>query len=308
LCWPEFVTIPLNWCNTIQTLFISRPYSLFGFPSIILASTHYGVVFQKIVAFTRYQVGLRKRKRSKLRSMKESVSVVVRPVSKGAFVALLFAPVAAYAADIPPQMPTKAPVVAPIPYYNWTGLYVGLNGGGGWGWSKDTDSTRGITTRDFPTSGALFGGTVGYNYQVGNAVLGLEGDLGWARINGSSGSVLNGVNYSSYLQWLSSVRGRVGYAFDRVLPYVTGGLAVGGIKNTITTPSSAFNGTTTGTGWTVGAGVEYGITPSLSLKAEYLFADIPNTTPIPGNQVDVKTNIVRGGLNWRFNWDGPPHF
>jgi outer membrane immunogenic protein len=273
-----------------------------------VASTHYGVVLQKIVAFTQYQVGLRKGKRSKLRSMKESVSAMVRAASKGALVALLIAPAAAYAADIPSKMPTKAPIVAPVPYYNWTGLYVGLNGGGGWGWSKDTDSTRGITTRDFPTSGALFGGTVGYNYQVGNAVLGLEGDLGWARLNGSSGSVLNGVNYSSYLQWLSSVRGRVGYAFDRVLPYVTGGLAVGGVKNTITTPMSALNGTTTGTGWTVGAGVEYGVTPSLSFKAEYLFADIPNSTPIPGNQVDVKTNIVRGGLNWRFNWDGPPHF
>jgi outer membrane immunogenic protein len=240
--------------------------------------------------------------------MKESVSAMIRPASKGALVALLIAPAAAYAADIPSKMPTKAPIIAPVPYYNWTGLYVGLNGGGGWGWSKDTDSTRGIMTRDFPTSGALFGGTVGYNYQVGSAVLGLEGDLGWARINGSSGSVLNGVNYSTYLQWLSSVRGRVGYAFDRVLPYVTGGLAVGGVKNTITTPLSALNGTTTGTGWTVGAGVEYGVTPSLSLKAEYLFADIPNSAPIPGNQVDVKTNIVRGGLNWRFNWDGPPHF
>ena len=242
-----------------------------------------------------------------MRSAKKSVSAMIRPVSKGALLGLVMAPAAAYAADIPTKIPTKAPVIAPVPYYNWTGLYVGINGGGGWGWSKDIDAMRGIT-REFPTSGGLFGGTVGYNYQVGNAVLGLEGDLGWARITGSSGSVLNGVNYSTYLQWLSSVRGRVGYAFDRLLPYVTGGLAVGDVRNTIATPFTTLNGSTTGTGWTVGAGLEYGITPNLSVKAEYLFADIPNTTPVPGSQVDVKTNIVRGGLNWRFNWDGPPHF
>jgi outer membrane immunogenic protein len=245
---------------------------------------------------------------SKLSSTKRSVDVINRLASRGAVAALLAAPLAAHAADVPNKMPTKAPIVAPVPYYNWTGLYIGFNGGGGWGWSRDADSTRGITTREFPISGALFGGTVGYNYQVGNAVLGLEGDLGWARINGSSGAVPNGVNYSTYLQWLGSVRGRVGYAFDRLLPYVTGGLAIGDVKNTITTPLSALNGATTGTGWTVGAGVEYGITPSLSVKAEYLFADIPTSTPLPGSQVDVKTNMVRGGLNWRFNWDGPPHF
>lgn len=247
------------------------------------------------------------RKRSKLRSTRQIVGVINRLVASGV-VAVLVAPPTAHAADVPNKLPTKAPVIAPVPYYNWTGLYIGLNGGGGWGWSRDTDVMRGLASRELTTSGPLFGGTVGYNYQVGNAVLGLEGDLGWARINGSSGAILNGVNYSSYLQWLSSVRGRVGYAFDRLLPYVTGGLAVGNVKSTITTPSTALSGTTTGAGWTVGAGLEYGITPSVSVKAEYLFADIPNSTPIPGNQVDVKTNIVRGGLNWRFNWDGPPHF
>jgi outer membrane immunogenic protein len=230
-----------------------------------------------------------------------------RLVSRAALAAVLVAPLAAQAADIQSRMPTKAPVVAPVPYFDWTGLYIGFNGGGGWGSSQDRDFTRG-TTRNFSTSGGLFGGTVGYNYQIGNTVLGVEGDFDWTNMRGSSGAALNGINYSTYLQWLSSVRGRVGYAFDRVLPYVTGGLAIGDVKNTITTPTTSAGGSTTGTGWTVGAGLEYGITPNLSVKAEYLFADILNSTPVPGSQVEVKTNIVRGGLNWRFNWDGPPHF
>lgn len=212
------------------------------------------------------------------------------------------------AADLPPQLPAKAPPVAPVPYFSWTGFYLGLNGGGGWGRSSHADSHFGINTGTFDLSGALFGGTAGYNYQFGNAVVGLEGDLDRAKITGTSATFVPGVDYSSYLQWLGTVRGRVGVSFDRFLPYVTGGLAIGNVKGTINGPGTALSGDTTQTGWTVGAGVEYGITPSLSLKAEYLYLDLAGSTPISGDNVEVKSHIVRGGLNWRFNWDGPPRY
>jgi outer membrane immunogenic protein len=220
--------------------------------------------------------------------------------------AVVAAPVGAQSADLAGRLPTKAPAFAPVPYYNWTGLYLGINGGGGFGSKGSNDALRGIVT-SFPNNGGLFGGTLGYNFQTGSTVLGLEGDIDWAGMRGSSG-VINGVNYQDYLNWISTVRGRVGIAFDRFLPYVTGGAAFGGTKDTISTPQGLLNGSNTSAGWTVGAGLEYGITPNVSLKAEYLYVDLGGTTPIALDRTDLKANVVRGGINWRFNWDGPPHY
>jgi outer membrane immunogenic protein len=223
-----------------------------------------------------------------------------------ALVLVLGVPLGAEAADVSPRLPTKAPPLSPVPYYNWTGLYLGINGGGAFGSVASSDALHGIVT-SFPTSGGLFGGTLGYNFQSGGAVLGLEGDVDWAGASGSSGPI-NGVNYQNYLQWISTVRGRVGIAVDRFLPYLTGGLAIGNSKETITAPPTLLSGSNTGVGWAVGAGLEYGITPNVSLKAEYLFVDLGPASPIAGERADVKSNVVRGGVNWRFNWDGPPHF
>ena len=69
-----------------------------------------------------------------------------------------------------------------------------------------------------------------------------------------------------------------------------------------------MSGNNTQTGWTLGAGVEYAFTPSLSAKAEYLYVDLGSSTPLPGDNVELKTHVVRGGLNWRFNWDGPRRY
>jgi outer membrane immunogenic protein len=217
----------------------------------------------------------------------------------------------AQAADVASPLPTKAPAYAPyapVPYFSWSGFYVGVNGGGGVGTSSHNDRNFLIDTGNFDVSGGLFGGTAGVNYQVGSVVWGLEGDLDWSKIQGSSGPI-RGVNYDSYLQWLGTVRGRVGVAFDRFLPYVTGGLAVGDVKaNIVPGPVTVLSGTNTQSGWTLGAGVEYGVTPNVSLKAEYLYVDLGSTSPVAGDRVDVKSNVVRGGLNWRFNWDGPRRY
>ena len=109
-----------------------------------------------------------------------------------------------------------------VPVYNWSGFYIGINGGGAFGTSAWD------LTGSFNTSGGLVGGTIGYNYQVGQAVFGVEGDVDWAEINGTPTTLPVGCKTSD--TWLSTVRGRLGYAADRFMPFVTGGAAFGDIR------------------------------------------------------------------------------
>src|ERR1700733_4224046 len=115
-------------------------------------------------------------------------------------------------------MPYKAQPYAQTS--NWSGFYLGVKGGGGWG---DSDSSNGFR--------GLVGGTVGYNYQVSQAVFGLEGDIDWSDL-GHNGNC-SAFSCEPRNNWLSTVRGRVGYAFDRFMPYITGGVAFGDIKTSV---------------------------------------------------------------------------
>jgi outer membrane immunogenic protein len=200
---------------------------------------------------------------------------------------------AANAADMQRRqaMPTKAP--AYVQMYNWTGAYVGINGGGGWGRSN---TSAPFASGDFNTSGGVVGGTIGYNWQTGPAVFGLEGDIDWSNIRGSSTC---GVGFSCETKnsWLATARGRVGYAFDRFMPFVTGGLAVGDIKNTV---SGVGSSTATKAGWTVGGGLEAALTGPWTAKVEYLYADLGRGTSVLGADTKFNASIVRAGLNYRF--------
>jgi len=206
----------------------------------------------------------------------------------------------AQAADLSVAPLYKAPPAQVSAEYNWTGFYLGLNGGGGWGRSNwDTSNDR------ISTSGALVGGTAGYNWQFGNAVLGLEGDVDWTNIQGTDASTLCPAGCTTSETWLSTVRGRAGYSFGRVLPYVTGGLAVGDIR--ATTPG--FPGaSTTNAGWTVGGGIEFALPGNWTAKAEYLHVDLgsfncgANCNGLPTDNVSAHDNIVRAGINYRFGW------
>jgi len=202
---------------------------------------------------------------------------------------------AATAADLGRPI-TKAPPPVVAPIYNWTGLYIGINGGGGWGNSSWSSSHPG----DFDVSGGLIGGTIGYNWQSGPWVLGLEGDIDWSNIKGSALD-LWGAPIETKNEWLATLRGRVGYAFDRFLPYVTGGAAFGDVKGTSVVTSK----TDTRAGWTVGGGVEFALMPNLSAKIEYLYVDLGDfdcsvCSGVSPDDVKFTTNIVRGGLNYRF--------
>jgi outer membrane immunogenic protein len=199
----------------------------------------------------------------------------------------------ASAADIQRrQMPAKAPAYV-TPPFSWTGPYIGIYGGGGWGHSEFSSP---FATGSFNVDGWLAGGTLGYNYQIGQVVLGIEGDGGWSNIRGSATCAIT-LSCETRNNWLATVRGRVGYAFDRFLPYVTGGVAFGDVKTSITGFGDTHD---TRTGWTVGGGIEASIAGPWSAKIEYLYVDLGNTNSFLGSNADFTTNIVRAGINYRF--------
>ena len=202
----------------------------------------------------------------------------------------------AQAADIPRPV-YKAPH-AVVAYYNWTGFYAGINGGYGWGTSNW--DVAGISNKP---KGGLVGATLGYNYQVGSFVWGLEGDIDWSMIKGDSACGV-GSTCETKNTWLSTVRGRIGYAFDRFLPYLTAGGAFGDVKAPINPAGVSANKSQIG--WTAGAGLEYAFLGNWSAKLEYLYVDLGKmdpafTAPVVSNGVSFKENIVRAGLNYRFS-------
>jgi outer membrane immunogenic protein len=212
---------------------------------------------------------------------------------------MLAAAVSAQAADIPrPIYKGIRPVIA---YYNWTGFYLGINGGYGWG----TSTWDLLPATTIKPNGGLVGGTLGYNYQVGSWVLGIEGDIDWSGVKGDV-SCVAAVTCTTENPWLGTIRGRVGYAFDRWLPYITGGGAYGNIKASASVPiaGAALSASKSNFGWTVGAGLEYAFLGNWSAKIEYLYVDLGSVddgVPPVVNTVTFKENIVRAGLNYKFS-------
>jgi len=202
------------------------------------------------------------------------------------------------------DLPRKAPrYYAPAAGFSWSGFYVGINGGYGWGTS--TWGAAPITTDNLHPNGWLAGGTVGYNLQTGVWVWGVEGDFDFSTIkaSGVGTGLCAGAGCETRNRWLATARGRVGYAWDRFLPYVTGGAAFGDIKMTVN--NTGLSETKTQIGWTVGGGVEYAFMGAWSAKVEYLYVDlgVPSCSAATcGVATDVafRTNIVRGGINYRF--------
>ncbi len=256
----------------------------------------------------------------------------------GVAVAVLSLP--AMAADLPRKAPAALPPPAPV--YNWTGFYVGVNGG--WGWTN-TEATVAQTggTLDFNpatlstrANGALFGGQLGYNYQFGsNWVLGIEGDFDGTGMSKSAGvlypSLLavgrnDGFAGSAKIDWLATVRGRLGYTWGPSMAYITGGgaweevnynaLVSSNLSAGVFGTSAAGSLSKTNTGWTLGAGYEYMLTPNWIARAEYLYYNFHNDTtlaltfppncqgaPTCGANVSVDSknvNVLRVGLSYKF--------
>jgi outer membrane immunogenic protein len=220
-------------------------------------------------------------------------------------------PFAASAADLSVKAPYSA--VAP---FSWTGFYIGGSGGlimqgttgtdlgngfGGGFWANLGD-TYGVTG-----NGGIFGVNAGYNYQMGNVLLGLEADIAASSLNDSFTS--NGLAVGSKLSSLGTLRGRIGYAFDRALLYATGGLAYGHVENQAYNVNfPAYNANTSGmrTGWTAGGGLEYAVTNNWTVRAEALYVDLGTATgsnPIAATcRFGFKNTYTVGrfGLNYKF--------
>jgi outer membrane immunogenic protein len=212
-----------------------------------------------------------------------------------AAVALVASVFTATAADLPS---TKRAPVAPIfAAYNWSGFYVGLQGGYGWGRSVHRQGAA--SSGKIDVTGGLIGATVGYNYQINSLVIGLEGDLAYSGMSGNTLTNCAAPGCRTKMDWFGTVRGRLGYAFDRVMPYITAGAAVGDVSARV---GGGLSGSETRLGWTVGGGVEAAIWNNWTAKVEYLYVDLGkfNYVSAPAISADLHAHIVRAGLNYRF--------
>ena len=256
-------------------------------------------------------------------------------LSGAALAGLLTAPMA-FAADLPSRKspPAYAP---PEPIFTWTGFYVGANQGLGGGVLDANVSLAGAgvlsnTQTTNRASGFLAGGEAGYDYQFSNnVVLGVETDMQWSDIQAShqattwssTGAAGSGnANIRNNLNWFGTTRLRFGYSFGRLLPYITGGVAYGEVaaNGEQFVGGALFNGSATQTtvGWAAGAGLEYALSDNLSVRAEYIYIQLPGVNgpasgltppPFPPLTGSFSTgsfgaHLIRTGLNWKFGGPG----
>lgn len=215
---------------------------------------------------------------------------------------------------------------------NWTGAYVGAHAGYGWSaWDGKQEYTDAAlvplapfgpfdtSSHTINANGALAGGQIGYNYQIGSVVVGVEGDGSWADLKGSGsmfpypqdpnrGTAVGtpGWNFDIKNDWLATARARAGWTTGSLLFYGTGGVAFGGLKESHTISGYPWSTTLLGTrdetktGWTAGAGVEWVLTEHWSAKAEYLFMSFPGVGGITNwdtKQFGPSTDGFKGDFN-----------
>jgi len=225
-------------------------------------------------------------------------------------VAFLTAAVPAMAADI--NAPPPPPPYVPPPLFSWTGLYLGGQIGYAWGTDTVTVIPLGFGT-DFTPNGVVGGGHIGYNLQLSQFVVGVEGDIEGTSISRTFSP--GGVIYNTSVSVQGSIRARLGLALDRVLVYATGGGEFAGFDTTVTAivPDQTSQSRAA---WTVGGGIEYAVTPNWSIRAEYRYADFGDfTQPAPftfGFASSVNhhetENAVRAGFSYKFDPFGPPRY
>ncbi len=237
-----------------------------------------------------------------------------------------------------------APVVAPVPVFTWTGWYIGGNAGGKWG--KFSGGTTAGPFDDVVPNGDVFafdtgygggaflgGGQIGFNWQTGPWVFGVEGDFEGTNVkhditlgaDPGGGAFVAGDTFRFKNDWQASVRARGGIAFDRWLVYATGGVAWAGVKadafispgfvGNVAVPGAFASDRHTLVGGTVGGGVEFALMDNVTLGVEYRYSDFGSETfnlgivPLtagggvgPGVTSDVKlqTHEVTARLNFKF--------
>jgi outer membrane immunogenic protein len=213
-----------------------------------------------------------------------------------------------------PRGPVAAAVMAPV--FNWSGFYLGAQIG--YYHQSHTQTLFPTGGADYVTQGASFGGLtggvhVGFNYQINQAVLGLEADLDFAggrRVTALGAPFIPATDTLTHRYGThGSIRGRLGYAVDRALFYVTGGLAIAQFNHQYFAPGFFQNVNSTRLGATVGAGVEYAFTPNWTARVEYRYTDYFRRTnnldvfllPPGGSRVRITDHAIRLGVSYLFS-------
>ncbi|HZE51869.1 MAG TPA: outer membrane beta-barrel protein [Bradyrhizobium sp.] len=236
----------------------------------------------------------------------------------------------ASAADLAARPYTKAPPAPVVAIYDWSGFYIGANGGGGWShkcW--DVTNFRGpvvpVSEGCHDATGGVVGGQVGYRWQSASWVFGLEAQGDWANLKGSNISLFipNWTN-NSKIEALGLFTGQVGYAWNNVLWYVKGGAAVTDDKYRGTvTPTGVLFDSASETRWggVVGTGLEFGFAPNWSVAVEYdhlfmgtravtftsagVLGGIPAGSIFRTDSIRQDVDMVTARINYRFNWGSP---
>jgi outer membrane immunogenic protein len=219
----------------------------------------------------------------------------------------------AQAADMAARPVYKAPVAAPV--WSWTGFYVGANVGGA------SARTNIFSTYLFPDpslnssqSGVIGGLEAGYNWQFNSLVVGLEGDISAASLGRTTSPGANAPlndTFNGNMTALGTVRGRIGWAFDRLLIYGTGGVAFANLKDQYSStgflPPGSASASSSATGWTAGGGVEFALSANWTAKAEYLHVGFSNRSATATEVSSTYTfafkdsvDIGRVGINYKF--------
>lgn len=223
---------------------------------------------------------------------------------------------AAVAADLTDQLSSP-----PQPPFSWTGIYLG--GHVGYAWARDNSflsvyppvggTQIGTNLAAFETNphGVIGGAHIGYNYQLGFVVLGLEGDVDGSNLSRTV-QPLDFISSTTNSYIHGSIRGRIGLVFDRILLYATGGGAYAGIRNIYNVLGSGNSFSTTRSGWTIGSGLEYSVNTNWSARAEYRYTDFGNFSDGPIVFPDIferhhwTEQQIRVGFSYKFTPSAPP--
>jgi outer membrane immunogenic protein len=230
----------------------------------------------------------------------------------------------AKAADLVSPRPVYKAPPAYTPAFSWTGFYIGGNLGAGWSQGNVTDNFFGVNYTNSSNAAFMGGGQVGGNYQIGQFVIGAEADFDWLANNQNSGPgvAVGGttLQVSANDRWITTIAGRFGYAFDRVLIYGKGGGGWVGnnnftVTNVPTGASVSFSNNNTNSGWLAGGGVEWAFANNWTARAEYDYLGLSNqsytlpaTFPVAALAGDTFSTHDRDvqmftvGLNYLFNW------
>ncbi len=223
------------------------------------------------------------------------------------------------------DLPVKVAPLSPVPVANWQGLYFGVHAGAGrvnntqnsFGTDDDNGSCMGSSSCSISANGGLFGLQLGYNWQSRYFVYGIEGDWSWADISGQHSSLgtSSPATFNTKVDWLGSIRGRMGLALDNTLVYFTGGIAFAGTKSGWGGGYSSFPNTACGaicsdssTGWVAGLGVEHMFDPHWSFRGEalyYSFGDQTRSAVGSGGETyntvfHHEVFVARAGLNYKW--------